>query len=354
MQIIKKNLKQGEIVVKVDNPEDLWYIHQLVSAGDIVSGRTERKIKLGGEDDRKQSVVKKTVFVELKVEKVEFHKYSDNLRIGGIITSAPEDIPLGSHHTLSIEPGISVGIRKESWPNYQLEKLQESTQKIRNKILIVIFDREEAIFAILKNQGHEILSKIKGDVAKKRFEAGGKKSFYSEIIDNIISYADRFEPDNIIVASPSFWKEYLVKEAPPELKKKLTLATCSEVDESAIQEVLQRPETFKVLESDRAAKELSLVEDLLKAVSKDEACYGMKECEEMIDIGAVKELLVSYEFLNKLRSGTESKHLKAERLMRLCEERGGKVHVISTEESDKKLAGLGGIAGTLRWKQTRK
>jgi protein pelota len=351
MQILKKNLKEGVIVVKVENPEDLWFIHQLVDSGDIVSGRTERKIKIGGEDDRKQSVIKKTVFIELRAEKIEFHKYSDTLRIGGVITAAPDDIPHGSHHTLAVEAGTSLGIKKDSWLNYQLEKLEEATHKVRNKILIVIFDREEAIFAILKNQGYEILSKLKGDVVKKRYGEDNKKSFYLEIIENIQNYEKRFEPNNIIVASPSFWKEYLVKEAPPELKKKLTLATCSEVDESAINEVLQRPETFKVLESDRAAKELAVMENLLKAISKEEACYGIKECSEMIEIGAVKELSVSYEYLNKMK--LQEKHMQVEKLMRLTEERGGKVNILSTEEADKKLNSLGGIAGILRWKTAK-
>jgi len=348
MQIIKKNLKQGEVVVKVNSPEDLWSLNQVIDVDDLIKGKTERKIKLGeGAEDRKQTVVKKTIFIEIKAEKKEFHKYSDNLRIGGVITQGSEDVPKGSHHTFDIASGDIITIQKKEWPNYQLEKLKEATETIKTKIILLIFDREESIFAMLKNQGYEILTKIKGDVAKKGFETGGK-DFYKDLIGKLEEYNKRFEPQNIIVASPSFWKEYLMKEMPPELKEKITLATCSDVEESAINEVLQRPELLKVLEHDRAAKELSMVEGVLKAIAKNEACYGLKECKEKTEIGAVKELLVSYAFINKARE--DGKHLEVEKVMKLAEQTGASVHILSTEEAEQKLRGLGGMAGILRWK----
>ena len=348
MQIIKKNLKQGEVVVKVNSPEDLWFLNQVIEVDDLIKGKTERKIKIGGgAEDRKQAVVKKTIFLEIKAEKIEFHKYSDNLRIGGIITQGPEDVPKGSHHTFDIAPGDIITIQKNEWRNYQLEKLKEATETIKTKIILLIFDREEAIFAMLKNQGYEILAKIKGEVSKKGFETGAK-DFYKELIGKIEEYNERFEPQNIIVASPSFWKEYLMKEMPSELKAKITLSTCSDVDESAINEVLQRPELLKVLEHDRAAKELGMIENVLKAISNDEACYGLAECKEKTGIGAVKELLVSYAFINKARE--DGKHLEVEKVMKLAEQTGASVHILSTEEAEQKLKGLGGMAGILRWK----
>jgi protein pelota len=350
MQIIKKNLRQGEVVVKVNSPEDLWFLNQVVEIDDLVKGKTERKIKIGKEDERKQSVVKKTIFLEIKVEKKEFHKYSDNLRIGGTITQGPEDVARGSHHTFDIAPGDVIAIVKNEWPNYQLEKLKEAAESVKTKIIVLLFDREEAIFAMLKNQGYEILAKLKGDVAKKGADGEGK-DFYKEINEKLLEYNKRLEPQSIIVASPSFWKEYLMKEMPAELKQKITTATCSEVDETAIQEVLQRPELLKVLENDRAAKELGLLEEVMKAIAKNEACYGLAECKEKISIGAVKELLVSYEFINKARE--HGKHAEVENLMRLAEKNGAKVHILSAEEAEKKLIGIGGMAGILRWKMEK-
>jgi len=347
MQIIKKNLKQGEVVVKVNSQEDLWFLNQVIDVDDLIKGKTERKLKLGGgAEDRKPSVVKKTIFLEIRAEKKEFHKYSDNLRISGIITQGPEDAPKGSHHTFDIAVGDVITIQKSEWPNYQLDKLKEAAETIKTKIIMLVFDREAAVFAILKNQGYEVLARLKGEVAKKDAEGSGK-NFYEEIIEKMQEYYKRFEPQNFIVASPSFWKEYLMREMPAELKPKITLATCSSVEDNAINEVLQRPELLKVLEHDRAAKELGMIEEVLKAIAKNEACYGLKECKEKTEIGAVKELLVSYGFINKSRE--EGKQASVEAVMKLAEQTGAKVHILSTEEAEQKLNGLGGIAGILRW-----
>ena len=349
MQIIKKSLKEGEVVLRIDSAEDLWYLSQLVSPGDVASGKTERKIKLGGSEE-KSSVVKKSVFISIDVERVEFHRHSDSLRLMGTVADGPEDIPRGSHHTLSVEPGIIITITKpDGWPGYQLDRLKEAAEAARHTILVVVFDREDAIFAVLKGQGHEILAKLRGSVSKKSVDNSETKNFYAEIAAAIRDYDKRLKPHNIILASPSFWKEYLMKEIrEPELKKKVALASCSDVEEGSIAEVMKRPEVSRVLESDRAAKELSLVDELLKAISKEEACYGLKECRAKLNLGAVKEMLVAYSFLNKSRE--EGKGREAEQLLKDCEQKGGKVHVLSTEAAEKKVAGLGGVAGILRWK----
>lgn len=350
MQIIKKNLRQGEVTIKANNPEDLWFLSQVIEADDIIKGKTERKIKLGKEDERQRKIVLKTVFLSLKVEKTEFKEDMDVLRISGTILEGPDDVPRGSYHTFSVEPGSPhcvYTIKKEKWFDYQLDKLKEAEQQIKRKILVVLFDREEALFATLKNQGHEVVLRLKGDVAKKNVEGQGK-NFYAEISKHLAEYNKRMKLDSIIIASPGFWKEYLVKELDDELKSKTVMASCSDTNESNIKEVLQRPEVSKVLAEEREAKEVGLVEELLKAISKDEACYGFKECQEKANIGAVKELLVSFKFLQQTRE--KGNHKEVENLMKLAEKTKAKVHILNSEEPEKKLNGLGGIAGVLRWK----
>ncbi len=348
MQIIKKHLKQGEITVKVNNPEDLWYLEQAIDADDSVTGRTERKIRIGDEDERKKRITRKKVFLEVRVEKTEFHKYSDTLRISGVVEQGPEEVPRGSHHTFNVEPGSIITIKKPEWMRYQLKKLEEAAQGISTKILLLLLDREEALFALLKGQGHELLAKVKGEVAKKGFETTTKKDFYSELVKKLDEYNKRLEPDSIVVASPGFWREYLINEVPEELKKKITLSTCSDIKENAIREVMQRPELSRILENDRAARETGMIEELLKAISQDTACYGIKECKEKIIIGAVKELLVSYGYLRDVRK--QGGHKTVESLMKQAEKMKTEIHIISTSEAEKKLVGLGGIAGILRWK----
>ena len=79
----------------------------------------------------------------------------------------------------------------------------------------------------MKKYGFQILASIKGSVQKKDQEQQIKGSFYMEIIKQIKEYVERYKIKNVILASPAFWKEDLMKELKDEeLKEKIILATC--------------------------------------------------------------------------------------------------------------------------------
>jgi protein pelota len=219
-----------------------------------------------------------------------------------------------------------------------------------HRILICVFDREDAIFAKLKRHGYEIMAAIKGQVQKKAIEQN-QKNFYQEIVKVIEEYDKRENYTSIIVASPSFFKEYLLKEIKNEaVKKKTVQATCSNVSESAIGEVLKREELKTVLSNERSAKELALVDSLLLKISKDDlGAYGFKQVKEAVLIGAVSTLLVTDKIIHKRRE--EKTFSSLEELMKIVESARGDVHLISSEnEAGKKLDGLGGVAAILRYK----
>ena len=54
MIILNKDLKKGEIKIKVENLDDLWHLSQLIEVKDLVRGKSSRKIKIGNETERKQ------------------------------------------------------------------------------------------------------------------------------------------------------------------------------------------------------------------------------------------------------------------------------------------------------------
>ena len=79
--------------------------------------------------------------------------------------------------------------------------------------------------------------------------------------------------------------------------------------------------------------------------------YGRKETESAVKSGSIKTLLITEGYLAKARESEEFG--KLEELMKLTEQLKGEVHLISTEhEAGKKLQGLGGIGGLLRYKVT--
>ncbi len=79
MKLIHKDLRQGNVKVEVESLDDLWFLSHIIEPADIVSTKTERKIKIGDEGDRKAKVVKKIIFLSLEVDKIEFHKTANIL-----------------------------------------------------------------------------------------------------------------------------------------------------------------------------------------------------------------------------------------------------------------------------------
>lgn len=348
MKIIKKDLKKQEVTLKPESLDDIWILSQIIEVGDIIKGKTERKIKIGEEADRNAKVVRKQVFLAIKTEKTEVTQDSSTLKALGLIVDGPDDVPRGEHHSFNLESNSVFTVKKNRWMNYQLEKLQEAAKGVQLNILMVVFDREEAYFAKLKGQGYEILGKIKGDVQKKEEKHVSKDDFYKEISKKIEEYDKKGDLNNIILASPGFWKENLMKILPDNIKKKAVPATVSQTSERAMTELLKRDELKKVLEQNRGVQELKLVDELLQSISKNNACYGLEETKEKVGVGAVKDLLISYSFLQK--SKENNKYQELEQLMLNCEQMNGKIHIISSEEAEKGLDSLSGIAGILRWK----
>src|SRR3989338_4989836 len=130
MKLMHSDFKKGEAKIKVENLDDLWYLNQVIDSKDLVKGKTLRKIKIGQEGQRKQDSVKKTVFLLIGVEKVEFSKTSSMLRISGTVKEGPEDVPLGSYHTFNVEGNSIITIIKQHWLRFQIESMIRAQRDI--------------------------------------------------------------------------------------------------------------------------------------------------------------------------------------------------------------------------------
>lgn len=348
MKILKKNLKNQEISLKIENLEDIWTLSQIIDKGDLIKGKTERKIKIGDNTDRNVKVVRKSVFLALRVEKAEISENSEVLKVLGVITDGPDDVARGEHHSFNLEVNSTFTVVKEKWLKFQLERVNEATKSQPIKVLIVVFDREEAFFARLKDNGYEVVGKIKGDVQKKEEQHVSQGHFYKDIVKKIQEYDKDGKMNHVILASPGFWKEELMKSVPEDMKKKIVTATVSPSGERAFAEVMKRDELQKVLKENRASQESRIVDELLQAISKEQACYGLDETREKINLGSVKDLLITHKFLRKARD--ENTYHELEGLMIQVEKMDGKIHIISSGEAENELDSLSGIAGILRWK----
>jgi len=342
MKVLKKQLKQGTIHVLIETGDDLWYCYTIIETGDVCTGKSEYKYKI----PTTGKVVKKRVWVSLNVDKTEFRQETAHLRIAGTVVDGSEEVPRGSHHSIDVGEGVDLAIKKDRWMDFHLEKINDAVQSAGLRTLIVLFDRENAVFALLRPNGHEILSELKGDMPKKGFDEGKTSSFYKQISQQLVEYMQRHNAHRAVAASPSFWKEYLRKELSEDLVKKVVFAAVSSVDESAIGELLKRPELKQALAGERAAKEEELVSRALEALAKDKLVYGMNDLKKLLAEGNISELIVTEQLI--MNSRRENTFHEVEALMRATADLGAGVHIISSRVGEK-IDGLGGVVAVKRW-----
>ncbi|MBW2995247.1 mRNA surveillance protein pelota [Candidatus Woesearchaeota archaeon] len=341
MKIIYKNLKDGEIKFRITKLDDLWYLNHIIEPGDLIKGKTERKLELG----EKGKKVKKTVFLSEKVDKVEYNK--NVLRVGGIIKQGPDEVEIGSHHSFAVEEGTLATLIKEKWDRIILDKLEQATKE-REDVLICTVDRENATIAVLKAQGYEVLTTLRGQVEKKGFKED-VKDFYAQVVELLKEYVSRLKINRVIVGTPSIWKDSFMQKVPEELRKIIANATCSTGEEKGVSEVLKRDEVKNMLKEDRVTLELRLVEDLLAEIKKaGKASYGIKDVKEKINMGAVSQLIITDGFLKKEKE--EGRYREMDSLLQMAEDTKSQIYIIKSEhEGGRKLDGLGGIGAILRY-----
>lgn len=347
MQILNQDFKKGLVKLKVNDPEDLWYLSHLIESGDFVKGTTARKVKIG--DGENAQSVKKPMTVKIEAETIDFEN-ANSLRINGKVKEGPEDLPKDCYQSISLEIDSEFFLEKKNWLEYQKQKLKEASEK-KYQHLICLFDREEAIFALTRTFGYEILLNLKGEAPKKAEKVEIKKEFYPEIIQLLEDYSQRYKPENIILVSPAFYKEDLLKKiSNPELKKKIVLANCSDVSTASINEILKQPELSEILKSSRLRKEKLVLDELLNEINKKgKAAYGWKEVKSAADQRAIAKLLLTDQFIQQKKLKKEFDEL--DQMMKQIDSQKGEIQILTAEqESGQRLKGLGGIAAILRYK----
>lgn len=341
-------MNKGIVKVKIENQDDLWYLNTIVDEGDIIKGQTERKIKIGS-TDANMKVIKKTVFLSVIIEKIEFHKYTNHLRISGKINDGPEDIAKGTYHTFDLTDGDIFELNKKELLDYQKTKLREACENRPANILLVAVSRNIATFAVLKKYGYDILNNLHSDGTKKRFTENIADNFFEDIAKYISEYKSKNNVTSIVVGIINFWQSSLEKEL-SKLNIKPTYCHINNEGESAIKEILRKDEIRRSLKDEQTVDEINIVEDLLLEISKNGLyAYGLNEVKMNAESGTISKLIISDKFMIDKR--IENKFHDIEEIMKITDRMKGTIHIVSYEhEGGKKLHNLGGIAGILRYK----
>ena len=329
MKIIREDQKEAIVEVLPETLDDLWHLSHIIEVGDNASSKTTRRIQDNtGDKLRSDRGVKKTFYLGLDIENISFHLFTGKLRLTGVITRGPEDIiPLGSHHTLEVKLNNSLSIKKNRWPKWAINRLNQAIESSKKlSAIIVVLEDDTATLGLIRQFGVEYYGPIKGHISGKRIIDKNRQKnileFYQKVIDSIVKF-DSIQ--NIVIAGPGFLKndfyDYL-KDKHQDLKKGTV---------------------EKLTAENRVAQEMAAINNLLTQIAKNSSkiAYGVKETSNAINLGAVEQLLI---LDNEVPNNDMSN------LMDMVENMKGEVMVISSEhDGGKQLESLGGVAAILRY-----
>ncbi len=345
MRILKKNLRgaEGEIALVPQTLDDLWHLKYIIEPGDLVFALTKRKADSATDKLRPEKAEKKTVRLGILVETLEFHKFSNRLRLHGPIEHG---VDVGAYHTLNIEEGTDLSVTKV-WKGDQLERIKEAEAAAkRPKVIIVAVEEGDADIGFVRHYGIEVYTHIRQSSGKG--EGSLRDDFFSMVLEKLKYPLTGAE--SIVLAGPGFTKDDFlkyVKANEPEIASGIVTEDTSSIGMSGFQEVLRRGAVDRIVEHSRLSREATLMEELLKEISLDgKAAYGIEAVRQAQDYGSIKTLLVADEFLRQ-----EREEGSIDPFIRQVEYSKGKLVVFSTEfEPGQKLDAFGGIAAILRFK----
>jgi protein pelota len=360
MQILHSDRKKGEFKVQIEELEDLWTLYNIIKPGDLVKARTYRRVVIrdGDAGERRPMVL------QIRVEKCEFHEYSNRLRVLGQIQEGPDDfVSTGQYHTINIEIGTKVLILKENWFKHEIKRLEKSSGLTSNKVVLVTaIESGLATIGLVSNYSLTIISTIRHNIPGKRYQNQSKnknkeeEEFFKDVSKVIIENIKKTEISMNIICGPGFLKEqfsqylnsYLTAE---KVNVDLRIASASSATVSAINEIIKSGVISEFMADHRLTEETRLMDEFIERLGKDQGLftYGFDETLSAANLGAIQDLLVTDVVLRSRINKDDRQRI--EQLFYLVENARGNIHIISTlHPAGEQLQNYSGIASLLRFK----
>ncbi len=317
--------------------------------GDRVGASTTRRDPEAPVEVASAERTRRRVFLVVRAEQVEFHGFSQHVRITGPIVEGPFDI--GRHHTLDLTEGEEVALAKPELTSGERALLDEGLAgKGEPAVLIVSVDWGDSALVRVRGRVVETVADVRRTIAGKRYAGGqGEKdraSYVAELVGLVRREAPRATA--IVLAGPGFLKEELLRhlaEEEPALAKRVRLYPTSESGRVGVDELLRSGKASEALRGTVAAEETEVVERLVRSLATGtRAAVGPAEVAEAVEAGATETLLVSDRLLADpdLAPVLDAARAGSTRLFVVREE----------GDAGKRLAAFGGIGAILRYDWT--
>jgi len=345
MKIVKQDRKERLIKLVPENLEDLWHLERILAPGDEAEAVSWRTFKAS----ETAQAEKKKITVRLFLEKIEFARHANRLRLmGKILSGTPiEFVQVGSYHTIDCEPDFALSIYKD-WKEHHLSRLKQAIAETkRPKLHVLVLDEREALLASLRGYGVNYDWELERS-GSKRDEPKRQNEAHSQFFGELLARLQRIEGNNkIIVAGPGFAPENFskfAKERDHKLASRFVMEHCTYADRTGVNELLKKGVLSRVAADERVALEMAAMESFKEAVSKGskKVCYGLKNVRQAVESGAAEKLMVLDELLRSRKD--------VEDIIETAEKMKTPVMIFSHEsDGGHELAGIGGLAAFLRY-----
>lgn len=361
MRIISEKFEstgEGMVTLKMDYPEDLWPISNVLSNGDIVKSTTFRKIK---EESKTGSVVtqKRKIVLFLRVKSVEYDPESNHIRVGGTCAAENKFVQMNQHHTIELVLHVAFTIKKKWWDSLHLETLREAANPAQNaSVAALVMEEGLGHLCLITPHATIVKARIESQIPRKRKGFSGHSRALSKFFEKCsltIQQNIEFEVIKcLLVASPGFVKEqfaeFLEATRPQWYNPKVIVyAHASSGEKYALADTLLEPSVKESLANVEFTQDLEIIDQFFKTLSLDphKAAYSLIDVEISAAQKAVESLIISDSLLKTKRLANRRRIVDVVQSVR---SNGGLVKVVSTLHlAGERLQQLSGIAAILRF-----
>ncbi len=349
MRLIRQNHHTGEIRLRLETPSDLWRLARIVRVGDRVGASTTRRDPEAPADVAAADRARRRVWLTVAADAVEFHDFSQHVRVSGPIVEGPFD--QGRSHTLDVDVGDEVTVTKDELSSGERAILEEGIHhRGDSSILIASVDWGESSLVRVRGRAVEPVVDLRRTLAGKQFAVAqankDRESYVSELAQLVVREGQ--SANVIAIAGPGFLKEELTRrlgEIDASIRAKIRVYSTAESGRAGVDELLRSGRASDALVGAVAAEEATLVEELVRGLaSGTRAAVGPAEVQAAVEGGAVATLLA-----------LESELPRPEVADLLDRARAAQARIFVVRESEgagHRLRSLGGVAAILRFDWT--
>lgn len=338
---------RGYLRVRVESEDDLWLLSLLIEEGDIVASRTTRDVRIEGSEKKRIPMV-----LAIRVQGMEFQPFSGRLRVKGVVVEGPDEYGLrGSHHTLSIDVGMSVDIlkRDERIDMKLVEKILRLSRRGRG--LIVAVDHEEYAIALIQSQGLRYLREGYISPPSKRdpstYEAYERS--LSELVEAIKRVLEEHRVSIIAIGSPGTIAERIarsLRSIAPGVR--IITDSVSMGGRVGVEEMLRRGAISKILSEQAAIEAEDLIREYIETLSREpeRVAAGLDRIRIAASVNAIKKAAI----LENMLRGDRAVREAVNEILSLSIEKGYEVLIVPAESpAGERLRMMGGAIAILRY-----